>query len=92
MAEGTVIEPAFVVPLEAALQLRLPGAAVTHEQVRRDRYRFIVVSDEFEKMDHPERQQLVWNIAEEVVPRANIWNVAMIITMAPAEVATPDGG
>ena len=88
MAERTVIEPAFVALLEAALQSRLPGAAVTHEQVRRDRHRFIVVSDEFEKMDHPERQQLVWKIAEEVVPKSDIWNVAMIITMAPPEVDT----
>ena len=89
MAEGIVTQPHFVAPLEAALQSQLPGAAVTHEQVRRERYRFIVVSEEFGRMDHPERQQLVWKIAEEVVPKADLWNVAMIITMAPAEVDTP---
>jgi acid stress-induced BolA-like protein IbaG/YrbA len=89
MAEGTLTDPAFVVPLEAALQSRLPGSAISHEQVRRDRYRFIVISDEFGKMDHPERQQLVWKVAEEVVPKSDIWNVAMIITMAPAEVESP---
>ena len=91
MAKGTITEPAFVALLDAALQSRVCGAAVTHEQVRRDRYRFIVVSDQFAKIDHPERQQQVWKIAEKVVPIDDIWNVAMIITMAPAEVSPPGG-
>jgi stress-induced morphogen len=86
MAEGTVTEPAYVGRLAAALQQRVPGAQVSHERVRRDRYRFVVISDRFEGLGHPERQRMVWDIADAVLDKSNLLNVAMIITMAPTEV------
>ncbi len=90
MAEGTIAEPAYIALLTEALHRRLPTASIAHEQVRRDRYRFIVVDDSFTNIGHPERQLLVWKVVEEVVDKADIWNVAMIITMAPSEVADDD--
>ena len=86
MAEGIVTEPAYVGQLSTALQQRIAGAQVSHERVRRDRYRFVVVSDRFEDLGHPERQRMVWDIAEAVLNKSDLLNVAMIITMAPTEV------
>jgi hypothetical protein len=80
-------EPAYIATLTDALRHALPAASIAHEQVRRDRYRFVVVDDSFANMGHPERQLQVWKIVESVVDPADICNVAMIITMAPSEVA-----
>jgi hypothetical protein len=87
MAEGTLTEPAYVARLTEALHRELPTASIAHEPVRRDRYRFIVVDNAFTDVGHPERQLKVWRIAEDVVEKTDIWNVAMIITMAPSELA-----
>jgi hypothetical protein len=54
--------------------------------VRRDRYRFVVISSKFEEMGHPERQRIVWDLAERSLDPMDLLNVAMIITMAPSEV------
>jgi acid stress-induced BolA-like protein IbaG/YrbA len=86
MAERTVTEPTYVGQLVTALQKRLSGAQVDYECVRRDRYRFVVVYDRFEGVGHPERQRLVWDLAEAVLDKSSLPNVAMIITMAPSEV------
>lgn len=88
MAEGTIAEPTYVGQLLAALTQRLTGAQVNHERVRRDQYRFIVVWERFKNQGHPERQKMVWDIAGEVLNKADIMNVAMIITVAPAELVT----
>jgi hypothetical protein len=87
MAEGTLAEPGFVARLTEALHASLPNASIAHEQVRRDRYRFIIVDDSFSDLGHPERQLAVWKVAEAVVPASDIWNVAMIVTMAPSEMS-----
>ena len=60
MAEGTLTEPTYLARLTCALQQRLPGAEVTHEQIRRDRYRLEVISEQFNDLGHPERQRIVW--------------------------------
>jgi len=88
MAKGTVIEPAYVSQLETALQREMTGAQVSHECVRRDRYRFVLVWDGFENMPHPERQKKVWDIGSAASEKQDITNVAMIITLAPTELPT----
>jgi hypothetical protein len=88
MATGTVTPPTYVQRLADALQGGLPGAQVKHEQVRRDRYRFVVVWDQFDNLGHPERQKRVWDIADATLPKSDLLNVAMIITLAPSEVPT----
>jgi hypothetical protein len=40
-----------------------------------------VVWDKFDSMDHPERQRLVWNIAEREVKKEDLWDVGMILTL-----------
>jgi acid stress-induced BolA-like protein IbaG/YrbA len=86
MAKATVNRPPpFVARLEAALQRELPGAEITTEHVRGRRYRFVVVSDEFSGVGHPERQRRVWDIAEAEVPRPDLLDVGMILTIAPEE-------
>src|SRR5207248_805549 len=69
MAEGTVTEPTYVTQLAAALQEAVPDAQLSYEQVRRDRYRFILVAEMFENMGHPERQRLVWQIADSTLSK-----------------------
>ncbi len=86
MAKATVSRPpAFVARLEAAIRRELPGAEVTTEHVRGRRYRFVVISDEFSDVGHPERQRRVWDLAEAVVPRPDLLDVGMILTVAPEE-------
>jgi hypothetical protein len=86
MAKGIVSDPQYVTKLTAALKKTLKGAKIDHEQVRRDRYRFIVIWKKFEDMFHPERQRLVWDVADRVLAKDDIWKASMIITMAPSEV------
>jgi hypothetical protein len=85
MAKDTLVEPAYVTRLAVALQRALPESQLTHEQIRRDRYRFVVVADAFEHMGHPERQRLVWEVADQTLDKSDLMRIGMIITMAPAE-------
>jgi hypothetical protein len=39
-------------------------------------------------MGHPERQRIVWDIADASLAKSDLLKVAMIITMAPSEVAS----
>lgn len=85
MAEQLVV-PNFVRTLTDALAQNLSGARIDTEQIRGDRYRFVVVWDGFQHRGHPERQRHVWAIAEQAIPGADLLNVGMIITMSPDEV------
>jgi len=77
--------PSYVEKLTSALQKRLRGSHVIYEHVRRDRFRFEVVWKKFDRMDHPERQKLVWDIVEEELPKDDLLKVSMIITMGPSD-------
>ncbi|MCY2951155.1 MAG: hypothetical protein NTU53_04155 [Planctomycetota bacterium] len=81
MAQKAIAKPAFVEQLVAALMKDLAGAEVDFEHVRDDRYRFRVIWDRFDAMGHPERQRLVWNIAEKVVKPQELLDVGMILTL-----------
>ena len=86
MAKATLKRPpAFVLALKSALRRNMPKAEVTSEHVRGRRYRFVVVWDQFTGVGHPERQRRVWKVAEEVVPREDLFDVGMILTIAPQE-------
>lgn len=86
MAEGTLAKPAYVDRLLNALQQGLPGSQIAHEHVRRDRYRFIVVWDGFDDMGHPERQRIVWDIAEAILDKSDLREVSMILTLGMSDV------
>ncbi|MGA2442557.1 MAG: hypothetical protein ABSH08_16510 [Tepidisphaeraceae bacterium] len=92
MAQKTVMDPSYVAKLLAALRKGIPRAQVDHEQVRRDRYRFIVVSAKFDRLGHPERQRLVWDIANKALDNADLIKVAMIITLSRKEFASNYSG
>ena len=86
MAKATLKRPpSFVTALESALRRELPKAEVTTEHVRGRRYRFIIVWPGFDGVGHPERQRRVWKVAESVVPRGDLLDVGMILTIAPDE-------
>lgn len=87
MAKATLTRPKYVAQLAKALESGLRGAQVSFEQVRRDRYRFIVAWKKFAQMGHPERQREVWEIADQTLSKDNLLNVAMILTVAPSEVS-----
>jgi stress-induced morphogen len=92
MAQKTLTDPPYVAKLLAALRKRIPRAQIDCEQVRRDRFRFIVVSSKFDRLGHPERQRLVWNIAEKALDGADLIKVAMILTLSRKEFATSTSG
>ncbi len=81
MAEGTVTKPPYVEQLTIALESALKGAEVDVEQVRDDRYRFIVVWPGFDQLGHPERQDIVWDLVAKTLDRADIRKVTMILTL-----------
>jgi hypothetical protein len=86
MAKATLKQPPpFVTALELALRRELPRADVTIEHIRGRRYRFIVVWRGFTGVGHPERQRRVWKVAESIVPRDDLLDVGMILTIAPDE-------
>lgn len=88
MAKRTLSQPAFVSLLYAALQRDMPGASITTEHLHGQRYRFVVIWDRFNGVGHPERQKRVWRIVERVVPKEDIWDVGMILTIAGDELAS----
>ncbi len=80
--------PDFVDKLKEALvrELRKSGitAKVTTEPVPATKlYRFLVVAPKFKNLMHSERQDLVWRIAEQAVPR-ELMRISMILTLENA--------
>jgi hypothetical protein len=80
--------PAYLQTLIAALQKRLPDAEIWTERVRRDRYTVSVVSKRFDRMGHPERQHLVWDVAEKAVPGTDVRKIGMILTLRPGDIGS----
>jgi hypothetical protein len=82
------MEPAYIATLSRALARRLKGAEISHEHVRGDRYRFVVLWDQFEKIEHPERQEKVWDIADRSLKKDDLRKVTMILTLGPDDLAS----
>ena len=85
MAQRTLAIPSYVSTLVGAIRKRIPKAEIDFEHVEGDRYRFIVISSRFNRMGHPERQRLVWDLTDAALKKADLLKVAMIITMSPKE-------
>ena len=85
MAKATLNPPSYALRLAEALQSKLKGATVDFEPVRRDRYRFIVIWQRFNKRGHPERQERVWDIADKTLAPKELQKVTMIITLGTDE-------
>lgn len=82
--------PAFLDRLKTALleELRVAGikAEVEAEPVPTTKlYRMWVLAPKFRKLQHWERQNLVWRIAESALSRAEQMRISMIVTLTPLE-------
>lgn len=53
-------------------------------------YRLYVVSDDFRSLQHAERQDLVWRIADEVLTPAQTRRISMILTLTGDELGYED--
>ena len=51
------------------------------------RYRFAVVSPRFREMNHLQRQDAVWQLADETLPREVTIDISLILAFAPEELA-----
>jgi hypothetical protein len=81
------MRPEYVTKLVEALQKALPGANVDSEQVRGDRYRFVVFSPHFDSLGHPERQDQVWDVVEKTLDPQDLRKVTMILTLGEEDIA-----
>ena len=63
-------------------------AEVESEMINgRGRYRFSVVSPQFEDVPHRQRQDRVWATVDQVLARADTLDISMILAFAPSEMA-----
>jgi acid stress-induced BolA-like protein IbaG/YrbA len=63
-------------------------AQVDVEQVGQGlRYRFGVVSPHFAQLTQLQRQDAVWRVVDDTLPREATLDVSLILTFAPAELA-----
>lgn len=64
------------------------GGKVDFEAVNgQGRYRFAITSMRFEKKRQLERQDAVWKVVDEALPREAALDVSMILAFAPADLA-----
>jgi hypothetical protein len=65
------------------------AADVEVEQIDpKGRFRFNVASPRFEKMPHLKRQDLLWDVVDEVLSRQDTIDISLILAYAPSELAT----
>lgn len=56
----------------------------------RGRYRFAVVSPQFEEMTHLQRQDALWEAADAALPREATMDISLILAFAPNELETAE--
>jgi acid stress-induced BolA-like protein IbaG/YrbA len=79
--------PAFITRLVQSIGQALPSTVIDAQRVgRTNRYRLVVVSPRFNRMDQLKRQDLVWNIAESSLSPEELLRTSMIVSLAPEEV------
>ena len=44
------------------------------------------------QLDHPERQEQVWDIAERALDKSDLLNVTMILTLGPKDLERDEAG
>ena len=87
MAKRVLSEPEYVTRLSEGLRNGLPGCEIEYERVSADRYRYRVIWDTFNEMDHADRQHLVWAIADRLLEGDEIFKVTMISTLTQDELS-----
>ena len=64
-------------------------AKVEFEPVNNNgRYRFAVSSKDFAQMTQLQRQDAIWKVVDETLPREATLGISLILAFAPAELAT----
>jgi hypothetical protein len=73
--------------LVAALVARFGGEAEAEQVNQNGRYRFAIVSPQFNSMPHLRRQDEAWKVVDEVLSREETLDVSLILTYAPGDLA-----
>lgn len=63
-------------------------AKVEAEKIAPGRYRFSVVSDRFKRRQQLQRQDDLWKVADEILPRQATVDISLILAYAPDELET----
>lgn len=71
--------------LKEALKKRFEAEVEAEQVGPNGRYRFAVVSRQFEKMPRLDRQDRVWDVVDEVLPREATLDISLILAYAPDE-------
>lgn len=71
--------------LVAALKGRFGGEAEAEQVNPNGRYRFAIVSPQFEAVPHLRRQDEAWKVVDEVLSREETLDVSLVLTYAPDE-------
>ena len=74
--------------LVRALVKRFGGKAEFEPINGRGRYRFAITSKRFSKVPQLKRQDQVWEVVDEVLPRDAILDVSLILAFDPADLVT----
>jgi hypothetical protein len=85
LERGSQMTTEQVGQLTHAFQARF-GADVDSEPVNEQgRYRFAVTSQQFESMSHLDRQDALWAVVDETLPREASLDVSLILAFSPSE-------
>jgi acid stress-induced BolA-like protein IbaG/YrbA len=71
--------------LAAELRNRFGGEVEAEAVNGSGRFRFIVVSDRFDRMPHLQRQDAVWEVVDTVLSREETLDVSLVLTLAPTD-------
>lgn len=64
------------------------GGKIRHEKIGSGgRCRFEVISSNFSKMSQLGRQDAVWKVVDDAIPRAASLDISLILTYSPGELA-----
>lgn len=77
--------------LKAELTKAFDATKVEVEQVdaKQGRYRFAIISPEFNKIPHLTRQDQIWEVVDQVLSRESADDITLILAYAPDELEQP---
>jgi stress-induced morphogen len=73
--------------LAQSLRRKFGGETEFEAVNKQGRYRFAIVSKRFNKMSQLKRQDEVWKIVDQVLPRGASMDISTILAYAPADLA-----
>ena len=73
--------------LAVALRRRFNADVDAQPVNGKGRYRFAVVSPEFDQMNQLQRQDAIWEVVDAVLPRPATLDISLILAFSPTELA-----